>query len=401
MVETALRAVINRPGQPPALSLKERDRRHELVRTTLRERGIDALIVAGTDLLYLSGGVSGEEFGFLPTDENEAFEVVIAWRWLSDIPKETLLGSQEWVTKARSGRDASPLIGCIQERHLQNSKIGIAGPFTYRDQTKLMAALPSASFVDVADILNDARTIKSEEEIALIDRANHIFDAAVQRIHESARPGMLGGEIVQIGYQAMWDAGGDMGSAIGFNFGKEPAQNPALGEICHNLKIQEGDIGTLTGYSKYYHYAGHSDQEIVFGDPKPRHLKMFDSVKKVRDRVLAEVRAGTTQRAVIDAYQAACKDSGYLSSAHSQIHQYGMNVPEFPGPSFKLDDAKGGKGLAGGGNFTLTTGMIYSISPTLVDEETGEALLGGTSLAVTDDGYRELGDRAVDILVAS
>ena len=77
---------------------------------------------------------------------------------------------------------------------MRNGTIGIAGPFTYRDQTKLMIALPGASFVDVSDILNDARTIKSDEEIALIDRANLVFDAAVQRIHEKARPGMLGGE---------------------------------------------------------------------------------------------------------------------------------------------------------------------------------------------------------------
>ena len=127
---------------------------------------------------------------------------------------------------------------------------------------------------------------------------------------------------------------------------------------------------------------------------------MFESVKVVRAQVLSQVRAGTTQRAVIDAYQTACEDSGYLSSVHSQIHQYGMNIPEFPGPSFKLADEKGGRGLAGGGNFTLTTGMIYSISPTLVDEATGDSLLGGTSLAITDDGYRELGNRDVEILVA-
>jgi Xaa-Pro aminopeptidase len=400
MVESALRAVINRPNEAPALSLAERDRRHTLVRSHLRARGVDALIVTGTDLLYLSAGVSGEEFGFLPTDENEMFEAVIAWRWLSDIPEETLLGSQEWVTKVRSGRDASPLIGCIEELHLDKGTIGFAGPFTYRDQTKLMTALSDATFVDVSDILNDARTIKSDEEIALIDRANLVFDAAVKAIHEKARPGMLGGEVAQIGYQAMWDAGGDMSSAIGFNFGKDPAQNPVLAEICHNLPIQDGDIGTLTGYAKYYHYSGHSDQEIVFGDPKPHHLRMFDGVKVVRERVLSEVRAGTTQRAVIDAYQDACNDTGFLSSNHSQIHQYGMNVPEFPGPSFKLSDEKGGRGLAGGGNFTLTTGMIYSISPTLVDKATGDALLGGTSLAVTDDGYRELGNRDVEMLVA-
>ncbi len=44
--------------------------------------------------------------------------------------------------------------------------------------------------------------------------------------------------------------------------------------------------------------------------------------------------------------------------------------------------------------------MIYSISPTLIDGETGETLLGGTSLAVTDDGQQELGDREVELLVA-
>ncbi len=400
MVESALRAVINKPGEAPALSLAERDRRHALVRKALRERGIDGLIVTGTDLLYLSGGLSGEEFGFLPTDENEEMEVVIAWRWLSDIPAETLIGSQEWIRKVCSGRDASPLIGCIEALKLARGTIGHAGPFSYRDQSNLMKALPDATFVEVSDILNDARTVKSDEEIALIDRANRIFDAAVRRIHEEARPGMLGSEVTQIGYQAMWDAGGDMGSAIGFNFGKKPAQNPLLAEICHNMRVEKGDIGTLTGYSKFHHYAGHSDQEIVFGEPKPHHMRMFDGVKKVRERVLTTVRAGVTQRDVIDAYEAACQDVGYLSSAHSQIHQYGMNVPEFPGPSYKLPDAKGGKGLAGGGNFTLMTGMIYSISPTLIDEGTGESLLGGTSLAVTDSGYRELGDRAVEILVA-
>jgi hypothetical protein len=44
--------------------------------------------------------------------------------------------------------------------------------------------------------------------------------------------------------------------------------------------------------------------------------------------------------------------------------------------------------------------MVFSISPTLADEETGELLLGGTSLVVTDDGYQELGARPVELLVA-
>jgi Xaa-Pro aminopeptidase len=262
-----------------------------------------------------------------------------------------------------------------------------------------MQELPSLQLANAADIMNNVRTIKSEEEVALIDRANHIFNAAIVRICETAKPGMLGRRVVEIGRQAMWEAGGDLASTFFFNFGARPSQNPLLANIMLNSPIAEGDVATLTAHAEYQHYAGHSDQEIVFGNPKPRHLKMFDAVKTVRDGVLKEIRAGITNRELNDCYRANCAATGYLSSEHSQMHQYGIDVPEFPGPAFTAPDHSGKKPLPSG-NYTLTTGMVYSISPTLCDAETGELLLGGTSLVVTDEGYRELGERPVELIVA-
>ncbi|HXP75073.1 MAG TPA: M24 family metallopeptidase [Stellaceae bacterium] len=383
-----------------ALSVGERDRRYGLIRGAMRDRGIDALIVAGTNLLYLSGGLPGEMLGLLPAAPGEEFEALINWRHLVDIPHEVMLGSQEWVKRVRPGRNAAPLADRLRELRLESGTIGYAGPFSHDAYSALMKAVPTLKLVDASEILNDVRTIKSPAEIALIDRANHVFNAAIQRIQEKARPGMLGREVVQLGLNAMWDAGGDIGSHFSFNFGPRPAQNPVLAELCLNRKIEVGDIGTLTAHSHYHHYAGHSDQEIAFGDPKPAYVKQFDGVKKVRQAVLKRVRAGVTQRDLFDAYDATCAEVGYGTSEHAQMHQYGLDVPEFPGPGFRIPDAKGGKGLAGGGNFTLVTGMIYSISPTLLDHETEDLLLGGTSLAVTDDGYQELGAREVDLLVA-
>ncbi|MGH7088174.1 MAG: M24 family metallopeptidase [Stellaceae bacterium] len=383
-----------------ALSLGERDRRYQLIRKALRERGLDALIVAGSNLLYLSSGLPGEFLGLLPTEPAEAFESLINWRHLVDIPKEVMLDSQEWVKRVRSGRNAAPLADRIRELKLDNGTIGYAGALSHDAYSALMKAVPTMKLVDASDILVNIRTVKSAEEIALIDRANHIFNAAIRGIQERARPGMLGREVVQIGLNAMWDAGGDLESGFSFNFGPRPAQNPVLAELCLEKRIEPGDIGTLTAHSHYHHYAGHSDQEIAFGDPKLAYVKQFDAVKKVRQAVLKRVRANVTQRDLFDAYDATCAEVGYGTSEHAQMHQYGIDVPEFPGSSYRIPDAKGGKGLAGGGNFTLATGMIYSISPTLLDRETGDLLLGGTSLAVTEDGYQELGAREVDLLVA-
>jgi Xaa-Pro aminopeptidase len=250
-------------------------------------------------------------------------------------------------------------------------------------------------------MFTDVRTLKSDEENAMIDRANRVFDAAVKRVQEVARPGMTGKQVVQEAIRAMWEAGGDLESTLSFNFGPVPAQNPILADLCLNKKIEKGDVGTLTAHAHYSGYAGHSDQEISFGKPKPVHQEMFQAVIAIRKAVLKQVKDGATQRDLIDAYQKACKESGFKSSPHSQIHQYGIDVPEFPGQSFRIADPRPeAGGLGGAGNFTLKAGMIYSISPTVVANEGKDTLLGGTSLVVTESGYKDHGKRKVEMLVA-
>ncbi|HET8563197.1 MAG TPA: M24 family metallopeptidase [Candidatus Binatia bacterium] len=383
------------------LSVKERDRRYVHIRERLREKGADCAVVAGSNLFYLSNGVKGELFGILPTDD-KPLAVIVNRRHLIDISPRVLLDAQDWVTDLKPGSDASAVVEKVKELQLDKGTIGLAGGIDYRFYSRLQSTLSGAKIVDVSDVFSDVRTIKSEEENAMIDRANRVFDAAIKRVHEVARPGMTGKQVVQEAIRAMWDAGGDLESTLSFNFGPLPAQNPILAEICMTHKIEKGDIGTLTAHAHYCGYAGHSDQEISFGEPKPLHKEMFKAVIAIREAVLKQVRDGSTQRDLIEAYQKACKESGFKSSPHSQIHQYGIDVPEFPGLSYRIADTKpDAGGLGGAGNFVLKSGMIYSISPTVVNKDGADTLLGGTSLIVTETGYRDHGDRKVEMLVAA
>jgi Xaa-Pro dipeptidase len=376
---------------PPSISLSERDNRYAAIRERLRERGVDCVVVSGSNLFYVSNGLPGERTGVLPTADLPIM-VAINSRHLADIPASVVEESQDWVKDVRPGNDASPAIDRIKELRLEKGSIGIVeSEIRYAFLDQLRSALPDASFVDVGDIFLNLRTIKSDEEVAMIEHANRVFDAAIDGVYEAARPGMLGASVVQEGIKAMWAAGGDLDSSFGFNFGAVPKQNPVLVHLSMKRRIQPGDIGTLTAHAEYGHYAGHSDQEISFGDPKPMHRQMFDAVLSVRDAVLKKVRAGATHRDLQEAYQEACGKTGFKSSVHSQMHQYGIDVPEFPGPAFKADGPR---------NFVLTPGMIYSISPTLVAPDSDDTLLGGTSLVVTETGYRELGERKVEFLVA-
>jgi Xaa-Pro dipeptidase len=374
----------------PRLSLDERDRRYARLRAELRERGVDATVVVGSNLFYLSNGLSGERVGLFPTAD-EPLLVVINGRHLADVPVSVLLEAQDWVTDIRGGNDLAPLIDRLRELRLERGTLGLANrDMPLAGYQQLRRELPEARLVDVSDVFANVRTLKSDEEVALIEQANRAFDAGIRRMQERVRPGMTGAEAVREGIQGMWSAGADLESSLGFSFGPVPKQNPILARLCLSRRIARGDIGTLTAHAHYAGYGGHSDQELSFGEPRPLHRELFRAVLHVRDAVLAAVKPGVTQHELIETYRAATKETGFRTSPHAQIHQYGIDVPEFPGPAF-----------GGRGDFELASGMIYSISPTLVAPDGDDTLLGGTSLVVTEGGYRELGERQVELLVVS
>ena len=394
-------SIVHKDGRSgPFLSLIERDRRYAAIRLRMKERGICALIVGGSNLTYLSNGLPGELVGVLPAEAGEAFTSILIWRYLVDIPVHTLRDAQDWVVDYRGAKNPNAVVvDRLKELKLEKGVVAYAGRFGHSAYNFIMRQLPELKIIDASDILDDMRTIKSEEEVALIDHANTLFNLAVEAIHHKARPGMLGRQVVQIGLNAMFEGGADLDSTFSLNFGAHPKQNPILSWICMDRKIQDGDVATLTSHPHFRHYAGHTDQEIIFGTPTQLHLKMFESVKTVHSAVLAHMREGVTQRDLVSAYEKTCIETGFDTCEHSQIHQYGIEVPEFPGPSFKVDDKSGNKGLGSAGNFQLKAGMIYSISPVLIDGASEDLILGGTTMVVTQNGYRELGKRPVELLV--
>lgn len=384
------------PTTLPGLSLQERDRRYAAIREQLRLRGVDCAIVSDSNLFYLTNGLPGERSGLF-TAEERPMTVALNSRHLADLPAQVIIDSQDWIEDVRPGNDATPIINRIKELHLEKGTVGVVGSdISHAVHSQLTEGLPELKLVDVSDIFANVRTIKSDDEIAMIAQANLVFDAAIDAVRQYARPGMLGSEVVQEGTRAMWAAGGDLDSTFGFTLGPTPKQNPVLAYLSLSRRIQPGDIGTMTGHAHYRSYGGHSDQELTFGQPQTQHQEMFDAILHVRNAVLEAVKPGATQRGLVETYQAACKETGFRSSPHSQIHQYGIDVPEFPGPAFRAPNQGDGSGR---GDFVLASGMIYSISPTLVAREGDDTLLGGTSLVVTDTGYRDLTDRSVELLV--
>src|SRR6185437_7162896 len=133
----------------------------------LAERGVDAAVVAGTNLLYLSNALPGEMFGLLPTRAEEPFTAVLTWRYLADIPVNIIQDAQSWVSDIRSGRDASTLVERLKELKLDSG-------ISHKTDRILNTVLPSLKIADISDIFGNVRTLKSDEEIAMLDSSNRI-----------------------------------------------------------------------------------------------------------------------------------------------------------------------------------------------------------------------------------
>jgi Xaa-Pro aminopeptidase len=377
------------------LSASERDRRYALLREALRDRGVDCAVVCASNLFYLTNGILGERLGLLPTEALPP-TVTLHWRNLVDIPDDALREIQRWVEDLREGNDASALIERIRELRLEQGVIGLGlapvlgqGGLNHIFYAELAAAFPSARFVDVSDIFLNVRAIKSDEEVALIEQANRLFDTAVREVRDRVRPGMMGVKIIHEGTRAMWDAGGDLGSTLVASCGPIAIRQHIVQELSLGRVIQPGDVAILTGLARYGGYAGHSDQEICFGLPSPLQQEMVEAVRFLSDSVLKHVRPGAKHGDLGAAYRDAVAETGFRPTGATDLHSYGLDVPERPTVE--------GAPWNDRSDYELQPGMVYSISPAVMAPN-DDVMIGGTSVVVTAGGYRTLGDRKIELL---
>ena len=190
----------------------------------------------------------------------------------------------------------------------------------------------------------------------------------------------------------MWEAGGDLSSTLVSSCWPVPKRNHVLQELSMGRTIEPGDVAIVTGLARYGGYAGHNDQQICFGAPSALHREMFGAVRFLRDAILREVKPGATQSQLVQAYRSALPETGFRPSTQTQWHQYGLDVPEYPGPPL----ARKGEGESV--DFVLQSGMVYSIAPAVMAPDAEDVVIGGASLLVTEDGYRELGNRPPELL---
>lgn len=176
----------------------------------------------------------------------------------------------------------------LRERGIEGEQLGLDTP----DMTTVVALQRAG--VNVADgtrVMLDARTIKSEDEIALLDHAAGIVDAVYEEIYRMLRPGVREHEVVARAQQMLFELGSEQVEAINAVSGDRCNPHP---HVFSDRLLRPGDqaffdvIHSFMGYRTCYY------RTFSVGGASQSQIDAYKQCREWLDMSIDLVRPGVT-----------------------------------------------------------------------------------------------------------
>ncbi|MBI5121124.1 MAG: aminopeptidase P family protein [Rhodospirillales bacterium] len=367
----------------PQLSLTERDRRWEKVRKKMVFAQIDALIVMTNDMFWDMGTVNlryltqiGSKIGahaafFLDRDP-------IVWNALLHMnrPTSAYFSVQEWVSDVRPNFGPAAVAEALREAGLSRARIGLVGfgshiittpTFLHGHILAYQKELPDAQFLEANGLLEEARLIKSDEELSMLAKAGQIARKTVDTIIEFSRPGVTEAELYAEIVRTQIANGCE--PQVFHLMASGPVEHPPT-EIWHLLHgsdqpaipsmrpLQQGDIVLNEFHTQYGGYLAATEFTTYVGKQAPKQL--LDIHKVCVECLHASAEALVPGNTVGEAWEAVRKPAlkAELDFVELGFHGHGLASPEFPcvvyNPGYGQPSMNGAKTK----NLILEEGMV-------------------------------------------
>ena len=386
----------------PTFSQSERSRRWGIVRDLMRRANLDALICLpnqghwdqfGADARYLTqiGGFQTEVAVVIPL----VSDVTAIVRGENEIEWWGL--AQEWVKDIRPSRRsyAEPVIQRLMEIRAQ--RVGIVGIeglvrapegiVSWAIYEKLRTTLPQVRFENATALMQEARSVKSAEEIAFIERAAEIIGLAIEALVKEVRPGVPESHLVAEMLKEIMKQGGEPITML--LFGAGGPEVPWAQRVVTARPLKIGDLINTEVEAKYGGYIAQALQPISLG-PRPKELeKIFDTTKVIFEKMLKVLNPGTTFGEVVAFYQDQVRSAGYEPDA-ALMHGRGLgeDAPMLWGARRDFPESQA----------SLKVGHVFIFKPAARKGEMRDFIRAGDTIVIERSGARRLGKRELTFL---
>ena len=362
----------------------------------LDESGIDVLLVTSKhNVQYLLGGYRYYFFEHMDTiglgrylpvlgyvkgrldqafyvgsgDEAWGIEVFPFW------PQR--ISTEVW-TSTEAARIAAEFVKSLG---ITNPRIGLELEFwTANAWDNLKAALPNATFLDGAEILEELRAAKSSKELDQLRQAAACIVDSMVATFEWVREGKSETEIVEHLRLEETSRGLDYGFTL-------IASGPTFGRGASARRVFKGEVISIDTGGQWRGYLADMARMGVLGEPTALMKELLDEVLSVQTAARTPIKAGTLGGAIYEFAGKALESCPHRQDMHFVAHGMGLIPHEAPrltanGP-IPYSDKHAKR--------PLETGMVLSIETHVKHPEVGFVKLEDT-VAVTDSGWEAFGD---------
>ncbi len=295
-----------------------RQHRLERAKASLRDSDLGALLLFDPNNLRY---VTSTAIGTWERDKNIRFALVfrdedpILWDFGSAAKHHQLycpwLPESSWRAWVPPMRGAMPdptgvpdalaemILNELRERRLDQEPVGIDVP----DMTTLLALQRhGVHLVDSQPVMLEARRLKSEDELALLDQAAGIVDAVYEEIYRMLRPGVKENQVVAHAMKVLFELGSEHVEAI----------NAISGDRCYphphtfaDRLLRPGDqcffdiIHAFNGYRTCYY------RTFNVGYATPAQLDAYKQCREWLDNAIDLVRPGVTTDKIAEVWPTA------------------------------------------------------------------------------------------------
>ena len=215
--------------------------------------------------------------------------------------------------------------------------------------------LPNVDLVDGDAVMQAARLIKHDEEIAIIEESCAIGDCVTQRALDETRAGRREQDVAGDAMQTLYYMGGELAHVVTPYVATGEHMSPPH-RICSDKIMRNGDLCFIDIGAMWNGYFADIGRTTIVNAPSLQQKKIYTAVYEGLMAGVATMRPGATNQDAADAIIAKIADHGLEDRLFSLFIGHGIGMGANEPPYI-------GETMPGAGVIPFQPGMVFAVEP--------------------------------------
>src|SRR5438034_2261379 len=178
------------------------------------------------------------------------------------------------------------------------------------------------TIVDGQQILSDAREIKTQDEISLLNHSAMMVDAAYHELYMAMKPGMRENEAVGLVSKILYDAGSEYVEGVNGISGERCSPHP---HVFSDRVMRPGDPAYYDILHSYNGYRTCYYRTFVIGSASQAQVDAYKYCRDILDQAINAIKPGVSTAEIVKLWPKA-EEFGFPNEEAAFALQYGHGV---------------------------------------------------------------------------